>query len=137
MIAFFGMHRQCDHGPSIESYIVQSSASPALGRETLPILVRTQPMPRPPQKLSDSRSSSSLRCDSPSHGCDSPSHECPFSCSLYPGLPIGVLQILEQPDPGEARLHPVSGSRKITILDYDPVRRLMETPTQAHPRRSN
>lgn len=45
-----------DHeGRLVSSYIVQSSGSPMLDQETLDMLVRAQPMPRPPEKLTDSQ----------------------------------------------------------------------------------
>jgi periplasmic protein TonB len=43
-----------DHeGHLLTSRVVQSSGSPALDRETLEMLVRAQPMPKPPDEVSD------------------------------------------------------------------------------------
>jgi periplasmic protein TonB len=40
-------------GRVLSSHIVQSSGSPMLDEETLAMLARAQPMPRPPEKMAD------------------------------------------------------------------------------------
>lgn len=42
------------NGRVLSSHIVQSSGSPLLDEETLAMLARAQPMPRPPEKIADS-----------------------------------------------------------------------------------
>jgi periplasmic protein TonB len=50
-----------DHeGRLVSSRIVQSSGSPTLDQETLDVLARAQPMPRPPEKATDNQLSLTL-----------------------------------------------------------------------------